>query len=67
VVDGGKGIVLGARAISHHDMDDKNNGISPGLNFEILLEFKVWIKEFFDKHHCLYTVVHLDVKEALHG
>ena len=44
VVDGGKGIVLGARPTSHLDMNHEKNGISPGLKFGTLLEFKIWIK-----------------------
>jgi hypothetical protein len=63
MVDGGKSLVLGARPISHRDMDQKNNGISPRLTFEILLEFKPWSKELSVKNRRLYTVVHSDVKK----
>ena len=38
-VDGGKGVVLGARPTSYRDMNHEDNGISPGLEFATLLEF----------------------------
>jgi hypothetical protein len=65
VVDGCKSLLLGARPISHRDVDHKTNGIVIGLTFEILLEFKVWIKEFSIKHHCSYTVVHSDLMNGI--
>ena len=63
VVDGGKTIVLGARPISHRDMDHATNGIAPGTKFGTFLELKVWIKEFSVKHFRPYTVIHSDIKK----
>ena len=63
VVDGGKTIVLGARPISHRDMDHATNGIAPGAKFGTFLELKIWIKEFSVKHFRPYTVVHSDMKK----
>ena len=63
MVDGGNSLVVGARPISHRDMDQKTNGIAKGLTFGSLLEFKVWIKDFSIKHHRPYTVGHSDLKK----
>ena len=62
-VDGGKGIVLGARPTSYRDMNHEDNGISPGLKFATLLEFKIWIKEYSVKYHRPFRVVHSDKKK----
>jgi hypothetical protein len=62
VVDGGKGIVLGARPTSYRDMEHAKNGIAPGLKFGTLLEFKIWIKEFSIKYYRPYMVANSDVK-----
>ena len=62
VVDGGKGIVLGARPTSYRDMEHAKNGISPGLKFETFLELKMWFDNFSFMHYHPHKVVHSDVK-----
>jgi hypothetical protein len=61
-VDIGKGIVLGPRPTSYRDGNHEKNGISKGLMFTILLEFKQWINDFSIKYHRSYTVLHSNVK-----
>jgi hypothetical protein len=60
-VDGGKGVVLRPRHVSHRDENHEKNGIAKGLKFNTLLELKHWLKEFSIKHHPPYMVVHSDV------
>jgi hypothetical protein len=62
-VDGSEGIVLGPRPTSYRDGNHKSNGISKGLMFKTLVEFKQWIKDFSVKYHRPYTVLHSDVKK----
>ncbi|KAK1626667.1 hypothetical protein QYE76_000982 [Lolium multiflorum] len=63
VVDGGKSLLLGARPISKRDVDATTAMISKGLTFDTFLELKIWLKEFFIKHHRPYIVVHSDLKK----
>jgi hypothetical protein len=44
-VDGGKGVVLGRRPISHRDDNHEMNEIASRLKFSTLLELKHWPKE----------------------
>ncbi|KAK1605283.1 hypothetical protein QYE76_028956 [Lolium multiflorum] len=63
IVDGGMGVVLGPRPISHRDDNHAMNGIASGIKFSTLLELKHWLKEYSVKHHRPYKVVHSDVKQ----
>ena len=62
-VDGGKGIVLGARATSYRDVLGKDRGISQGMRFDTLLVLQIWLKDFAVRHHRPYKVIHSDVKK----
>jgi hypothetical protein len=63
IVDGGMGVVLGPRPISHRDDNHAMNGIASGIKFSTLLELKHWLKEYSVKHHRPYKVVHSDIKQ----
>ncbi|KAM0871104.1 hypothetical protein ACQ4PT_039603 [Festuca glaucescens] len=62
IVDGGISRVLEPRASAKKDRKPKKYGINPGVKFQGLLEFQMWIKDYAVKYHRPYKVVHSDAK-----
>jgi hypothetical protein len=62
IVDGGISRVLEPRVSAKKDRKPKKYGINPGVKFQSLLEFQMWIKDYAVKYHRPYKVVHSDAK-----
>jgi hypothetical protein len=49
---------LKPRVSSKEDRKPKKYGINPGVKFQSLLEFQLWIKDHVVKYHQPYKVIH---------